>query len=216
MTFFHSTLVLIPIVSVALVGCAASDSATQDGASASTSMTGVAAQASLVAEEDIPADIDRGSWARLPILAREDLDEDGQRAFDIIVNPDSRYADGLRGPVAMWVYSPTMAEHIFPASTYLRFGTEKDQRLTELAIISTAREVNSQYEWTAHEPAATARARSRDRPAAPIRPARSARAPPPAGVVRASDEPAPIPVGGTSAGCGRADFWQLVRHLCSS
>ena len=45
-----------------------------------------------------------------------------------------------------------MAEHIFPASTYLRFGTAKDQRLTELAILVAAREVRSQYEWSAHEP----------------------------------------------------------------
>ena len=52
----------------------------------------------------------------------------------------------------MWLYSPRMVEHIFPASTYLRFGTEKDQRLTELTILATAREVRSQYEWTAHEP----------------------------------------------------------------
>ncbi len=44
------------------------------------------------------------------------------------------------------------AEHIFPASSYLRFGTEKDQRLTELVILTTAREVRSQYEWTSHEP----------------------------------------------------------------
>lgn len=41
----------------------------------------------------------------------------------------------------MWVYSPGLEEPIFPASTYLRFGTEKDQRLTELAILSTAREL---------------------------------------------------------------------------
>ena len=150
MTFFQSTVVLTAIVAAALVAYAASDSATQGGAWD----VGVAAQAPNVTEEDIPADINRDSWARLPILAREELDEDGQRAFDVIVNPDSRYAGGLRGPLAMWVYSPTMAEHMFPASSYLRFGTEKDQRLTELAIISTAREVDSQYEWTAHEPAA--------------------------------------------------------------
>jgi 4-carboxymuconolactone decarboxylase len=56
--------------------------------------------------------------------------------------------------VTAWLYSPTMAEHVFPASTYLRYGTAKDQRLTELAIISTAREVGSQYEWTSHEPLA--------------------------------------------------------------
>ena len=105
---------------------------------------------------DIPQDIHEDSWARLPTLSRESLDADDQRAFDIIVNPDSRYATGLRGPIGMWMYSPRMAEHVFPASTYLRYGVdgERDQRLTELAILTTARELDSQYEWTAHEPLA--------------------------------------------------------------
>ena len=108
---------------------------------------------SVVTEADIPSDIHTDSWARLPLPQRSELDADGQRAFDIIVHPESRYATGLRGPLAMWTYSPLMAEHVFPASTYLRFGTAKDQRLTELAILATAREVRSQYEWTSHEPA---------------------------------------------------------------
>jgi 4-carboxymuconolactone decarboxylase len=76
--------------------------------------------------------------------------------FDVIVNPKSRYRDGLRGPVAMWMHSPPLAEHMFAASTYLRYRTQFDQRLTELAILVTARELDSQYEWTAHEPAAAA------------------------------------------------------------
>lgn len=120
----------------------------------STSQTDPAApdDSAVVTPADIPADINEDSWARLPVLARETLSDDGQRAFDIIVNPESRYAGGLRGPIAMWMYSPLMAEHIFPASTYLRYGTDKDQRLTELAILATAREVRSQYEWSAHEP----------------------------------------------------------------
>ena len=108
---------------------------------------------SVVTEADIPSDIQTDSWARLPLPQRAQLDADGQRAFDIIVHPESRYATGLRGPLAMWAYSPRMAEHVFPASTYLRFGTAKDQRVTELAILATAREVRSQYEWTSHEPA---------------------------------------------------------------
>jgi 4-carboxymuconolactone decarboxylase len=107
---------------------------------------------STVTTSDIPSDIFEDSWARLHLPQREQLGADGQRAYDAIVNPESRYASGLRGPLAMWVYSPLMAEHIFPASSYLRFGTEKDQRLTELLILSTAREVRSQYEWTSHEP----------------------------------------------------------------
>ena len=108
---------------------------------------------SVVTADDIPNDIVGDSWARLPLPQRPQLDPDGQRAFDVIVAPGSRYESGLRGPVAMWVYSPLMAEHVFPASSYLRFGTGKDQRLTELAILATAREVRSQYEWTSHEPA---------------------------------------------------------------
>ena len=105
---------------------------------------------------DIPQDIHEDSWARLPTLSRESLDADAQRAFDIIVNPDSRYATGLRGPIGMWMYSPRMAEHVFPASTYLRYGVAgaRDQRLTALAILPPARELDSQYEWTAHAPAA--------------------------------------------------------------
>lgn len=106
-----------------------------------------------VTPADIPPDIQEDSWARLPTIERASLDADGQRVFDSIVNPDSRYASGLRGPIGMWMYSPPMAEHLFPASTYLRFGhdNERDQRLVELAILTAARALNSQYEWSAHE-----------------------------------------------------------------
>ena len=107
---------------------------------------------SVVTEADIPPDIQTDSWARLPLPDRAAMDAAGQRAFDIVVNPDSRYASGPRGPIAMWLYSPPIAEHYFPGSTHVRYGTEKDQRLTELIILATAREVRSQYEWSAHEP----------------------------------------------------------------
>jgi 4-carboxymuconolactone decarboxylase len=131
-------------------GCSTSDAVE----SAQTSERAPTDGPSIVMADDIPSDIAADSWARLPLPRREQLDLEGQRAFDVIVAPGSRYETGLRGPVAMWVYSPLTAEHIFPASSYLRFGTEKDQRLTELVILATARELRSQYEWTAHEPAA--------------------------------------------------------------
>ena len=107
----------------------------------------------VVAPEDIPSGIHEDSWARVPTISRESLDADGQRAYDVIVNPDSRYATGLRGPIGMWMNSPLMAEHLFPASSYLRFGADgnRDQRLAELAILTAARALNSQYEWSAHE-----------------------------------------------------------------
>ncbi|PYM13615.1 MAG: hypothetical protein DMD81_20570 [Candidatus Rokuibacteriota bacterium] len=39
------------------------------------------------------------------------------------------------------------------ANQYLRYETQLDRRLTELAILVTAREIDNQFEWTAHEPA---------------------------------------------------------------
>ena len=134
---------------LAFSACSFSDA----GESAQATGTNQESSSSVVTAADIPSDVHEDSWARLPLLQRETLDADGQRAYDVIVHPDSRYSTGLRGPIGMMAYSPLMAEHVFPASTYLRFGTEKDQRLTELVILATAREVRSQYEWTSHEPA---------------------------------------------------------------
>ncbi len=52
----------------------------------------------------------------------------------------------------MWMHSPKLAEAIFDVRQRVRYGTEKDQRITELIILSTAREISNQYEWSAHEP----------------------------------------------------------------
>ncbi len=109
---------------------------------------------SMVTDADIPPDIHRDdSWARLPLPVRDQLDADGQRAFDAITESYGR-SGGPRGALAMWLYSPLMAEHIYPFRSYLRFGTDLDQRLTELAILVATREVRSQFLWTAHEPLA--------------------------------------------------------------
>jgi 4-carboxymuconolactone decarboxylase len=143
---------LLVIVAVLGVGGGPAEDAGAPAAGAAAPQAPAAG--SVVAEGEIPPDIQRDSWARLPRLTRDEMDADGRRAWDIIVNPKSRYAGGTTGPVTMWLYSPRMAEHIFPASTYLRYETGKDQRLTELAILATAREVRSQYEWTGHETAA--------------------------------------------------------------
>ncbi len=148
---------MLAVCVLSLVACGAADDFEPEAAlkAAAPAPTEVFTPHEVTAA-DIPQDIHDDSWARLPTITRESLDVDGQRAFDAIVNPDSTYAAGLRGPVGMWMYSPRMAELIFPARTYLRYGAdgERDQRLTELAILTTARELDSQYEWSAHEPAA--------------------------------------------------------------
>jgi len=72
------------------------------------------------------------------------------------VSPDSRTLVGLRGPSGIWLHSPKLAGHLRAANQYLRFETALSRRLTELAILVTARELDNQFEWTAHEPAALA------------------------------------------------------------
>ena len=148
--------VLIVIALLVVVGRAVEEAAGPAGTArpAQAPAAKGPAAGTVVAEADIPPDIQKDSWARLPRQKREAMDAAGQRAWDTVVNPKSRYSGGTTGPVTMWLYSPEMAEHIFPASTYLRFETGKDQRLTELAILATAREVRSQYEWSSHEPPA--------------------------------------------------------------
>jgi len=104
--------------------------------------------------DQFPADIDMTSLARLPQVQREDLDAVVRDAFDTYVSSGTGYETGLRGPIVMWMHSPVLAKAIFPLRQRVRYGTAKDQRLTELTIISTAREISNQYEYTAHEGAA--------------------------------------------------------------
>lgn len=116
----------------------------------SSAVTTYSMPAPLTADQ-FPADIDMTSLARLPEVQRSDLDTIGQDAFDTYVSPGTGYESGLRGPIGMWMHSPVMAKAIFPLREHVRYGTAKDQRLTELTIISTAREIDNQYEHTAHE-----------------------------------------------------------------
>jgi len=106
----------------------------------------------VVTEADIPADIIKDSWARLPAVNRDNLNTEGQQIFDMLTSPGNGYENGLRGPLGMWMYSPEMALGAWTLRQRVRYGTAKDQRLTELTIISTAREISNQYEYSAHEP----------------------------------------------------------------
>ena len=102
----------------------------------------------------LPEDVYPDSLSRLPLVKREDMDEQGKRFYDSVVGPQSRTLVGLQGPSGIWLHSPTLGEHQRAANQYLRYETHLDRRLTELAILVTAREIDSQFEWTAHEPAA--------------------------------------------------------------
>jgi 4-carboxymuconolactone decarboxylase len=104
----------------------------------------------------LPADVHPDSLSRLPLRRRETMDERGQQLYDAVVDPRSRTLVGLRGPSGIWLHSPELGERVRAVNQYLRFETALDRPLTELAILVTARELDQQFEWTAHEPAARA------------------------------------------------------------
>jgi 4-carboxymuconolactone decarboxylase len=93
-----------------------------------------------------PKDVYADTGNRLPAIKREDLDDAGKKLFDARLPADSF------GPGAIRLYSPAVAEHMGAVNSYLRYKSGLDPRLVQLAILVTARESDSEYEWTAHEP----------------------------------------------------------------
>ena len=101
----------------------------------------------------IPSDIDANSGFRLPLPKREDLDEAGKKQYDRASAPGASIA-GLQGPSGIQLYSPNTAEHTRALNRYLRYEAGFTPRVREIAILTTAREMDSQFEWVAHEPEA--------------------------------------------------------------
>jgi 4-carboxymuconolactone decarboxylase len=99
----------------------------------------------------LPPDIDPVTLTRLPQLTRADLDDEGKAIYDKIVG------DGpvpTTGPVSMSLYSPKVALAFSDLNGFLRYNGDLSPRHTEVAILVAAWEIEQQYEWSAHEPAA--------------------------------------------------------------
>jgi 4-carboxymuconolactone decarboxylase len=94
------------------------------------------------------------SGCRLPLPNRAELDDWGQRTFDSLVDPEGGTLRGLKGPGGIQLHSPELSRHARPLNHYLRREAGLTGRVRELAILTTARELDSQFEWAAHEPAA--------------------------------------------------------------
>jgi 4-carboxymuconolactone decarboxylase len=101
-----------------------------------------------------PADIDPQSGCRLPLPQREELDALGQQIYDRVTNPKGGTIRGLKGPSGIQLHSPKLSQYTGPLNRYLRFEAGFSGRVREIAILTTARECDSQFEWAAHEPAA--------------------------------------------------------------
>ncbi len=86
---------------------------------------------------------------RLPILTTEEMSEE-QRNLQERIAGGKR--GGFRGPFNVWVHSPGFLDLLEQVGGYLRYETVLSPRLSEMAILITARFWTAQYEWFAHEP----------------------------------------------------------------
>ena len=98
-----------------------------------------------------PPDIDPASQCRLTLPLRDELDAERQRIYDSLADPRGGSLRGLRGPGGIHLHSPGLARHTRPLNHYRRQEAGLGGRLRELAILVTARELDSQFEWAAHE-----------------------------------------------------------------
>ena len=109
-----------------------------------------------------PEDIDPQSGCRLPLPRREDLDAGERQIYDSLADPKGETLMGLRGPGGVLLHSPDLSRYTRPLNHYLRHEAGLGGRVRELAILTTARELDSQFEWAAHEPEALREGVSRD------------------------------------------------------
>ncbi|WP_420394409.1 carboxymuconolactone decarboxylase family protein [Acuticoccus sp.] len=58
------------------------------------------------------------------------------------------------GPLAVWLHKPEFAANAQALGQYCRFETLLPRRLSELAILVTAKVWSSEFEWQAHAPIA--------------------------------------------------------------
>jgi 4-carboxymuconolactone decarboxylase len=98
------------------------------------------------------SDIHPESGSRLPPVRRKELDELGRELYDALVSrTGAKSVAGLRGPGGLNLHSPRAAQHMNALNYYLRHESGMDPRVREIAILVTAREMDNQFEWTAHE-----------------------------------------------------------------
>ena len=74
-----------------------------------------------------------------------------QRVHDLII---AGRRGRFGGPFQLLIRAPEICEHASQLGEHLRWGTSLPDRLSELAIITTARFWRAQCEWYAHAPLA--------------------------------------------------------------
>jgi hypothetical protein len=113
----------------------------------------LAAAAAEAQQPPLPPDVHPVTLSQLPPINRNELDAEGQKALDARATPPAP----APGPGHVTVYSPRATEGLgligralgVPRGDAFPLGA----RMFQLVVLITAREIDQQYEWSAHEPA---------------------------------------------------------------
>ena len=85
--------------------------------------------------------------ARLPALAQSQMDERQREVHDVIATGPR---GNVRGPLAIWLHRADFANKAQALGQYCRYDSSLAPRLSELAILTTARIWDATFEWQAH------------------------------------------------------------------
>jgi 4-carboxymuconolactone decarboxylase len=99
-------------------------------------------RATVESEETLPTDISPDSRNRLPLIRREDLDDRGKKAYDAAVASSNSGSGVPQGAAEIRLHA---------TGVDVRWASPLGRQLTELAILTTAREMDQPYEWSLHE-----------------------------------------------------------------
>jgi 4-carboxymuconolactone decarboxylase len=91
---------------------------------------------------------------RVPVLAEEKLAPDQRALLDSIRSGPRGSSTNIRGPFAVFLHAPAFGELAQKLGGHCRFNTAVPPRLSEFAILVTAKLWRTQYEWFAHVPQA--------------------------------------------------------------
>jgi 4-carboxymuconolactone decarboxylase len=90
---------------------------------------------------------------RLPAIPEDKLTPE-QAALIASIRSGPRGHTQIRGPFAIFLHAPTYGEHAQKLGGHVRYKTAVPARLSEFAILVTARLWRAQFEWFAHAPLA--------------------------------------------------------------
>jgi 4-carboxymuconolactone decarboxylase len=88
---------------------------------------------------------------RMPQIPMDQMSPAQKKVAEAIMTGPRK---SISGPFNAWLRSPELADRLQQLGEYIRFKTSLDHRLNEFAILITAQDWGSQYEWYAHYPLA--------------------------------------------------------------